>query len=118
MRFKKKPVEIEAFQWTGSNEEEVQDWITGITGTPGAYVFYSLDEEDRGDDPDITAVVYDKLHSTWMGVKDNQWIICGVELELYAIDPGVLLKTYDMVEDYKSISKMSVEAFIRNHNDS
>lgn len=44
-RFRKKPVEIEAMQWTGSNEAEVRELA--------ADCFYRIDDEDRPhtDDP-------------------------------------------------------------------
>lgn len=86
--FRKKPVVIEAVQWTGSNLEEVQ----ALTGPAN---FYAVEADDRRDDPDITAEVWDKLHSTWVGVKDGQSVIRGVKGEFYPIDADVLAETYE-----------------------
>jgi hypothetical protein len=90
-RFRKRPVEIEAVQFTGSNEDEV------VAFAGGAALFGMTDPEDRGDDPEVIASVYDKLHSTWVGVKAGQWIIRGVQGELYPCDPTVFEQTYEPV---------------------
>lgn len=90
IRYRKKPVEITAIQWTGGNESAVQAFT-------GAANFYALDAEDRAAsaDPEATATVYDKLHSTWILVYTGQHIIRGVRGEFYPIAPDVLADTYD-----------------------
>jgi len=90
-KYRKKPVEIEAIRYDGNNHEEVY----AFTGEQ----FFAIEPEDRADDPDLTAEVYDKLHSTWVGVKDGQWIICGVQGEYYPCDPDVFAATYEAVSD-------------------
>lgn len=87
--FRKKPVVISAVQWTGDNLEELYDFTH--------HQFDFVEEEDRLDDPDITAQVYDKLHSTWVGVYTGQWVIEGVKGEFYPCDEEVLAETYDEV---------------------
>ncbi len=89
--FRKRPVEVTAVEWSGNNFDEV----TALTGPTN---FDTVEPEDRGDDPEITAQVFDKLPSTWVGVKTGQWIIRGVVGEFYPIDPGVLADTYERVE--------------------
>jgi len=92
VRRRKKPVEVDTIQWTGDNETEVQ----AFTGGPS--IFYALDEDDRaanGDDPDATAAVYDKLHSTWVLVYTGQHIVRGVKGEYYPIAEDVLAETYE-----------------------
>ena len=90
-RFRKKPVEIEAIQWTGNNLADVQAFT-------GPAHFGAVPPEDRDPDPDMTAEVYDKLHSTWVHVYDGQWIIRGVKGELYPVAADVFAETYDRVE--------------------
>lgn len=89
--FRKRPVVVQAVQWTGDNEAEVAAFT-------GRHLFHSVPPEDRTDDPEITAEVMDVLHSTWVGVKTGQWIIRGVRGEFYPCDDGVLADTYDEVE--------------------
>lgn len=88
-RFRKRPIEVEAVQWTGDNEAEL-----------GAFTddqFETVDPENRGDDPDQTATVFDTLHSTWVRVYTGQWVIKGVKGEFYPIAEAVLAETYDPV---------------------
>lgn len=90
--FRKKPVVIEAVQWTGANLAEVR----AFTGPAN---FYAVEVDDQRDDPDIRAEVWDKLHSTWVGVKDGQWVIRGVKGEFYPCDADVLAETYEPAGD-------------------
>lgn len=102
-RYRKRPVEVDAIQWTGDNEADVQAFTT-VTAPGGSYVlsenFYALDEGDREncDDPEATATVYDRLHSTWILVYTGQHIVRGVRGELYPIAEDVLAETYDVVD--------------------
>lgn len=86
-RFRKRPVVVSAIRWTGDNEAEVREFAGGLFGT--------VDPEDRGDDPEITAEVLDKLHSTWVGVKTGQWVVRGIRGEFYPLDDEVRLDSYD-----------------------
>jgi len=61
--------------------------------------FEAVDPRDRGDDPDIHAQVWDRLHSTWVGVKPGMWIVRGIRGEFYPIDDGVLADTYEEVSN-------------------
>jgi hypothetical protein len=90
-KFRKKPVVIEAIQFHGSNVSDVREF----TGTLFFAVVYPPDR----DDPEVVAEVWDKLHSTWVGVKLDQWIIKGVQGEFYPCDEQVFEDTYEPVED-------------------
>jgi hypothetical protein len=59
--------------------------------------FGAVHPDDRGDDPDVIAEVFDVLHSTWVGVKNGQWVIRGVQGEFYPCDPDVFAATYEGV---------------------
>ena len=72
----------------GDNFAEVQSLT-------GAALFVQVDPEDRLEDPEIVAQVFDRLHSTWVGVKSDQWIIRGVQGEFYPCAPDVFVATYD-----------------------
>ena len=88
--FRKKPVVVEAMRYTGRNLEDIR----AFTGAGGVL---PVDPLDRGWGSDITAEVFDKLHSTWIGVKDGQWIIRGVLGEFYPCDAQVFEATYEPV---------------------
>lgn len=89
VRFRKKPVEVDAVQWTSFNFTELRDFTGGQ--------FRIIHAFDDTDDPDITAFVYDELHSTWVGLKTGQWVIRGVAGEFYPIAEDVLAETYEQV---------------------
>lgn len=88
---RKKPIPVDTIQWLGDNEADVQAF------TGGAAYFYALDPEDRenSDDPEATATVYDRLHSTWVLVYTGQHIVRGVKGEYYPIAEDVLAETYE-----------------------
>ena len=92
MKFRKKPVVVEALRFDGSNEDEVRAFT-------GNMCFRGRGQIPAYDDPDITAEVWDKLHSTWVGVKNGQWIIRGVQGEFYPCDPDVFGVTYEPVDE-------------------
>lgn len=93
-KYRSKPTEIEAVLFDGENLEELQQF----TGDQ----FSLVAEEDRGDDPDIIAQVFDTLHSTWVGVKDGQWIIKGTKGEFYPCDPDVFEQKYEKLIEEKA----------------
>lgn len=89
VKFRKKPVVVEAVQWTGSNPAELIRFATGH--------FSVLNERDRAncDDPAATAEVFDVLHSTWILVYDGDWIIRGIKGEFYPCRADVFEETYE-----------------------
>lgn len=94
--FRKKPVVIEAVQFTGENVEEIQSFTVDSELEPP--IFRVVVEFQRAGYPTeegVTAAVYDKLHLTWVGVKDGQWIIPGVQGEFYPLDPDIFDATYE-----------------------
>lgn len=98
MKFKKRPVVVDAFQMTREHRLDNSDWPDWLNqawnkerGTVGS-VFPTM--------PNTTA---DKVLSIMtkegeMFVPIDNWIIRGVEGELYSIDPGIFEKTYEPVE--------------------
>lgn len=88
-RFRKRPVVVSAIRWTGGNEAEVREFAGGLFGT------VTPDARAAQADPEITAEVYDKLHSTWVGVKTGQWVVRGIRGEFYPLDEEIRQETYD-----------------------
>jgi hypothetical protein len=99
-KFRKKPVVIEAMQFDGANLIEVRNWIgVRYEGDPWGRDGFIWVEDQWPDPPaDVTALVWDKLHDTWVGVKDGQWIIKGIQGEFYPCDPEVFAETYEAAE--------------------
>lgn len=90
-RFRKKPIEITAIRFDGTNHIDIAAFTEG-----GA--FHPISPADRGDDPDIVACVWDYLHGTWVGVKAGHWIVRGSCGEFYPITDDVLAETYETAD--------------------
>ena len=90
-KYRTKPVEIEAVQFTGNNYPEIEAWSNGL--------FNMLSRDDRlvCDDPEATAEVFDILHSTWILVKPGQYIVKGQKGEFYPCDPDTFKWKYEEV---------------------
>jgi hypothetical protein len=84
MKFRKKPVVIEAIQWTGSNYEEVSEFMQTQRGTVDI------------DDPLNPALL---VHTTEgvMKASPGDWIIRGVKGEYYPCKPDIFEMTYEPV---------------------
>ena len=82
-KFRKKPVEIEAFQWTGDTRE--------------------LAEFTEGKTDRLIQVYGDTLTITTlegeMTAHNGDWIIRGVQGELYPCKPDIFEATYEHIHD-------------------
>lgn len=65
-RFRKKPIEIEAICFDGTNYAEIE------TFTGGA--FEPVAPADRGDDPEVVATVFNPRYGARIPVKVGMWI--------------------------------------------
>lgn len=81
MKYKKKPVVVEAIQFVGNNFNEVEQFAKGKT-------LY-----------DILGRFYIDTLEGEMLVSKGDYIIKGVEGELYPCKPDIFHKTYEEVEE-------------------
>ena len=82
MKFRKKPVVIDAVQWTGENADEV--------GT-----FFGNDDLHFG----LRGQTWNILTLEGsMAAQVGDWIICGVKGEFYPCKPDIFEATYEPVE--------------------
>lgn len=89
MRYRKKPVVIDAVQWTGNNASQLFDFAELC------FDIIEPNERQYTDDPDATAQIFDKLHSTWVLVYDGDYIIRGIKGEFYPCREEVFNETYE-----------------------
>lgn len=103
MRYKTKPFEIDAIQFTGDNWDAVQKFagVRSAGWNPDVDIpnFTQAGTYAQWDDETITAEVYDYLHQTWVGVRDNDFIIKGSREEFYPCDPIVFESKYELIEE-------------------
>lgn len=91
MKYRKKPVVIEAVRWTGENREEIRTFCThGAFFTPARQ-----DTEGRTTE---WRLLIDSLEGI-MYAETGDYIIKGVNGELYPCKPDVFAKTYEWVEE-------------------
>lgn len=82
MKFRKKPVEVEAVQWTGKNVGEIKSFA----GLDVSVQYYDLP-------PTLRIYTLEGV----MTAKPGDWIIKGVQGELYPCKPDVFEKTYEPI---------------------
>jgi hypothetical protein len=79
LRYRKKPVEIDAIRWTGENGDEIESWSDGQVRCEGPLaVVRTLEGEMRGELGD--------------------WIIRGVQGEYYPCKNHIFVATYEPAE--------------------
>ncbi len=81
MKFRKKPIVIDAVQWTGNNIEEIQEF-TGIPLMP-------LDRQNH-----LLIPTLESPHEASI----NDWIIKGIKGEFYPCKPDIFEETYEEVQ--------------------
>lgn len=66
IRFRKRSAEIYAIRFDGTNHEAIHAFAPGC--------FEEVDPEDRGDDPDVVATVWNQHYGVRLPVKVGRWI--------------------------------------------
>lgn len=89
MKYRKKPVEIEAIQWNGMNVPEIIDFAEDAC-TIDMLAYSNTDQ------PIYTLVIH-TLEGDMLA-KPGDFIIKGVKGEFYPCKPDVFEQTYEMVE--------------------
>ena len=82
MKFRKKPVIIEAVQWMGQNSGEIQKF----TGRDNSFI----SQEGK--------MMIKTLEGSLTATK-NDWIIKGIRGEFYPCKPDIFEATYEKVQD-------------------
>ena len=86
MKFRKKPVVIEAIQWTGINTDEIRLFTKSIEDS----VWFAPEDEE-------ISLKIKTLEGT-MEASLGDWIIKGVSGEFYPCKPDIFEKTYEKVD--------------------
>jgi hypothetical protein len=85
-KYRKKPVVIEAIQFTGHNSTEVEAWMIG------------LENKRPGVKHGGTVLCIETLEGT-MTASPGDFIIKGVQGEFYPCKPDIFEATYEKVEE-------------------
>lgn len=92
-QFRKKPVVIEAVQWTGDEAQHLPEWLPAVAKELGEF------EEAAYVPP---GSIWRKGNELWIGTLEGgmkaspgDWIIKGVKGEIYPCKPDIFAATYD-----------------------
>lgn len=89
MKYRKKPIIIEAIQWVGGNYEILNDFC-GLHWT-------RADVQNMPPQDEEQVIVYNMKEKQWLYVPIGHWIVRGIKGELYPCDPDVFEMTYEKV---------------------
>lgn len=93
MKYKKKPVVIEAIQWTGKNNYEVKVF----TGDKTSFTVNNI-YRPQGHLPEDYNLYINTLEVT-MKAEIGDYIIKGIKGEFYLCKEDIFLETYELVEE-------------------
>jgi len=94
-KYVKKPVTIEAIQWTGGNAVEIDQWCNN-----GGSLSMRMEPSaayEVGKAPPIFTPIIHTLEGD-MIVSKGDYIIKGVHGEFYPCKPDIFMETYEEVE--------------------
>ena len=93
-KYKKKPIVVEAIRWTGSNLEEIRNFV----GSDLIEECVELFDIKRTLKKMLVDIAIETPEGT-MRVDYGDYIIKGVQGELYPCKPDIFLKTYEEVDN-------------------
>ena len=88
MKFRKKPVTIDAVQWTGENLSEILEFTN----------HYDIRLQNIDVDGVEKTELYINTLEGCMHASEGDWIIKGVQGEFYPCKPDVFEETYELAE--------------------
>jgi hypothetical protein len=95
IKARKKPVVIDAFLYLREeNINEFVDWVEEVTGKHNAESIKHLP---------ISNEWYCRTLEGDMMISKGDYVICGVNKELYPCKPDIFEKTYDIFVDFMSV---------------
>lgn len=92
MRYRKKPVVIEAIQWNGNNLKEVMEFINSeFEYEPNTHWYTNKFT--------YTGELYINTLEGTMEVSKGDYVIKGIKGEFYPCKPDIFKETYEEVKD-------------------
>ena len=95
MKYRKKPVVVEAIQWTGDNYDEICKFV-------GKPLVFNAEPRDNSQ----PRLAIDTLEGE-MTATVNDYIIKGVKGEFYPCKPDIFLQTYEEVKEGADVGVIS-----------
>lgn len=112
-KFRKKPVVIEAIQWTGSNLEEIRNFVGN--DLIENYIKH-FDIERTLIKQTLSGIAVNTLEGT-MIVNYGDYIIKGVNNEFYPCKPDIFKQIYEeIIDDNKKQKETYLSKYLRENN--
>lgn len=112
-KFRKKPIVIEAVRWTGSNLEEIRNFVGN--DLIENYIKH-FDIEGTLIKQTLTGIAINTLEGTMM-VNYGDYIIKGVNNEFYPCKPDIFKQTYEeVIDDNKKQKETYLSKYLRENN--
>lgn len=93
-KYRKKPVVVEAIQWTGRNYTKTLDPFLGNNWGRADVKEVAWEHEDAEE-----VVVWNGLEKIWIPCPVGHWIIRGIKGEFYPCDPEAFEQSYEPMGD-------------------
>jgi len=96
MKYHVKPVVVvvEAVQWTGTNVQEVVEFLTRVISADNGLRTVRLEYTD-GASPTLTVGQLRHDGAAVLTVVGGDWVVCGPDGKVVAVDPDVFAATYE-----------------------
>ena len=92
-RYRKKPVEIEALQWTGKNDAEIEYFVGDFLQGYGDNLVCYIPRSNQY----LSKLMYIRTLEGIMVASVGDYIIKGVQGEFYSCKPEIFEQTYEEV---------------------
>lgn len=90
MKYRKKPVVIDAFRWEGDGQALVA-WLMAL---PDRLKEATVQREIEVQGDGVLILTLEG----WMRARPGDWIVCGVHGELYPVKPDIFAATYESAD--------------------
>lgn len=112
-KFRKKPIVIEAVRWTGSNLEEIRNFVG--SDLIENYIKH-FDIERTLIKQTLAGIAINTLEGTMM-VNYGDYIIKGVNNEFYPCEPDIFKQTHEeVIDDNKKQKETYLSKYLRENN--
>lgn len=112
-KYRKKPIVVEAIQWTGSNLEEIRNFVG--SDLIENYIKH-FDIERTLIKQTLSGIAINTLKGT-MIVNYGDYIIKGVQGEFYPCKPDIFEQTYEeVIDDNKEQKETYLSKYLRENN--
>ena len=105
MKYRKKPIEIEAVQFNGFNPTEIKDFV----GENCEVEIY-----DNKVTPPVATITIHTLEGD-MKVSNGDYVIKGVQGEFYPCKPDIFHQTYESVENIPEGLDEAISEYVKEH---